>query len=176
MNPAPPATSRRWKRRVTSLDLRERRPVVSDAGVVVREAALVVGVVDVRRDVEEVRQFQGPAAVRDAGRDLDAGRAVAVAHEEGHGLTLGLRALAQVVQRDLERAYAVPPVGLRRVQVPGLGGARIHQRVAELAEVLEEAVGLADDLAKKPALIRIGGELLDLDAREHWVQSLFAPC
>jgi len=36
--------------------------------------------------------------------------------------------------------------------------------VAPLPEVIEEAVGLADDLAEEPALVSVRDELFELDA------------
>src|SRR5262245_8595910 len=103
------------------------------------------------------------ASVRHARRDLHTGR-VAVAHEELHERAFGRRSIARVVQRHPDRADDVPPVRLLTVDVPGLGRARVHERMAPLAEVVEEAIGLADDLAKEAALVRMRDQLLELDA------------
>src|SRR5512146_922156 len=73
-------------------------PVVTDFGVVVRNAALVLGIVGVRGDVKEVhRVFHGFAAVRDALRHAQDARGLVVAHEKLHGFAVGGAVLAAVV-------------------------------------------------------------------------------
>src|SRR3979490_1716568 len=99
-----------------SLDRGSRRPVVSDLWMLMRGPALVIRVVDVGRDVKDVAQLQRAASVRHARWDLHACR-VLVTHQELHQLTAGRRPFARVVQRNLERSYRVPPVGLMLVDV-----------------------------------------------------------
>src|SRR5690348_18456037 len=98
-----------------------------------------------------------------AGRDAQAAR-VGVAHEELHQLALRRRAVARVVQRDLQRADHIPPVRLALMYVPRLGAPWMHQRVAPLAELVEEVIGLADHLADEAALVGVRGEICQDDA------------
>src|ERR1700730_2815464 len=100
------------------------------------------------------------APMRHPWRDLDACR-LQVAHQEFHQLSLRRRSIAGVVQGDLQRPDHVPPVGLLVVDVPGLGRAWIHERVAPLTEMIEKSVGLANDLAKESPLIGMGDQLLE---------------
>src|SRR5436305_6821522 len=122
-----------------------------------------------------MRALERAAPVCDAGRDLQAAR-MPVAHQELHQPTLGRRAVAGVVESDLQRADRVPPIGLRAVDVPRLCGAGVHERVAPLAEAVEEAVGLADDLSEESSLVLVSDELLQDDALYLAHHSALAPC
>src|SRR5437870_9774162 len=55
--------------------------------------------VNVRRDVQDVRDLERPTSMSHARRNLQAGRP-GVTHQELHQLTLGRRVLAGVVERD----------------------------------------------------------------------------
>src|SRR5215813_11013147 len=114
-----------------------------------------------------MRQLERPAAVRHTRRDPEAGGTVAIAHEERDGRAARRRVGPEVVECDLQRPDAIPPISLDMVNVPGLGGPGVHQRVAPLTELAEERVSVPDDLTEKPSLVRVCYQLLDLDAFQH---------
>ena len=123
-----------------------------------RDAAFVRGVVNVGGDVKQVgHAAQHFAAVGDAGRNLDHAMPIVGSEQNLLRLLIGGRIGPQVVQGQLERADRhVPPIYLLLMQVPGLGRARVHQRVAELAEAFrEKLIRAADDLAEDLAIIAI---------------------
>ena len=73
------------------------------------------------------------------------------------------------------RATFNAPVGLMLVDVPGLGGTWIHQRMAPLPEVIEELIGFPDHLSKKATFVDVRDELFQDDAfNAHTFR--FAPC
>src|ERR1700716_308182 len=120
--------------------------------------------------------LQRAAAMRDAGRDLHA-PGLKVTHQEFHQLTFGRGLFARVIESDLDRADHVPPVGLKLVNVPCLDRSRIHQGMAPLPEVVEEAVRLADHFAEKSPLIRVCYQLLYFNAFDAHLRNhgWFAP-
>src|SRR2546428_1633983 len=59
--------------------------------------------------------------------------------------------------------------------MPGLGDAGVHQRVAPLAEVIEELVRFADHFAEVAALVHMRDQLFQDDAVNAHA-FLFAPC
>src|SRR6267378_3297440 len=120
-----------------------------------------------------------PASMGDSRRNLHA-RCAGISHQEFHQAAVGWRPIPRVIQSYLQGANDVPPIGLLLMDVPGLGGAGIHQRMAPLPEVIEEIIRLTDYLAKETALVRVRHELLDHDAFDcgrglHVHASRFAP-
>ncbi len=138
-----------------------------------RNPALVRGVVNAGGDIQQVAQLERATPMGHSRRDLEAG-GVVVPHQELHQLTLGWRSPAGVVQRDLERADDIPPVGLLLVYVPGLRRAGVHERMAPLAELVEETIRLANHLAKETALVCMSDKLLDDNTVDHRSQ-IIAP-
>ena len=77
-------------------------------------------------------------------------------------LTFGGGTISGVVEGDLEVADGdVPPVDLVGMDVPGLGNARVHERMAQLRPTFgDDLLCVAGDLTEEAALVTMSSQFL----------------